>query len=60
MTILHVDYAVVIEEEVHWFEGFVQALYFAIDNKVDLVENIEFDNGDKLRRNLMTGESKVY
>lgn len=60
MEIVSIEYAVEVGDKVHWFTGFVAATYFASDNKTDVIEKVEYDNGDKKYTNLRTKESKVF
>ena len=59
MTVVAIEYAVELENKVYWFSGYVTALYFALDNKADLIQKIEYDNGEKHYKNEMTGGSKI-
>lgn len=59
VEIVSIEYAVEVGEDVHWFTGYINALYFAFDHNTDLIQKTEYGTGDKHYRNLMTGEEKM-
>lgn len=63
-TIISVDYAVAGSSldlsVVKWFETHRAADAYVAVHGGEVIRNVEYASGDKLRTNLSTGESKVF